>query len=162
MTPALRFSARACSSPDASGACPRRSSVRRRTTLHGTRRRRQRRFARFSWLPISLKHLRTAVDGYVMASTTTSTPPPASASTVGQSSAERQHGRASARGELLLKRDVRSAWLCLAVGVLIPLFALGTVYYGVRVRRFGREGTGVLLIALGLAVFLLRVILYLG
>ena len=66
------------------------------------------------------------------------------------------------RADLLGKRDVRSGWLCILLGVLIPLFALGGVFYGVRVLRVGKRGMGTALIVTGFTVFLTRLILYLG
>ena len=69
---------------------------------------------------------------------------------------------ARSRAELLGRRDVRSGWLCILLGLLIPLFALGGVFYGVRVLRDGRRGMGTALIATGFGVFLTRLLLYLG
>lgn len=69
---------------------------------------------------------------------------------------------ARSRGELLERRAIKSGWLCVAVGLLIPLFALGGVYYGVQVARAGRRNAGYTLVAVGLTVFTLRLAFYLS
>jgi hypothetical protein len=96
-----------------------------------------------------------------MPSTMESKPPPGSppAPAVPTTQPEPQ---GQARGDLLVKRHIRSGWLIIAVGLIVPLLALGGVYYGVKVIGLGRREMGALLIAVGLAVFLVRMILYLG
>ena len=67
-----------------------------------------------------------------------------------------------ARAELLARRNVKSAILCLVLGLLIPLAALVGSYYGLQVQRDGKTALGISLIVAGIAIFLARMIMYLG
>jgi hypothetical protein len=96
-----------------------------------------------------------------MGTTVTSKPPPGKPS-MDRPVAPPVQARGTARAELLLRRHVKSGWLCIAIGVIVPILALGGAFYGVRVRLFGRPGMGSALIVVGFTVFLARLILYLG
>jgi hypothetical protein len=100
---------------------------------------------------------------FVMAANTASKAPPGSSSpSAVVPTASEQTAQGKARAELLVRRHIRSGWLLIAIGVIVPILALGGPFYGVRVSRFGRRGAGAALIAVGFAVFLARLILWLG
>jgi len=68
----------------------------------------------------------------------------------------------TARRDLERKKLARSGWLALALGLMIPFFALGAALVGVGVSRSGNRVMGGVLIAAGLTVFTLRLALYKG
>jgi hypothetical protein len=98
----------------------------------------------------SVKPMLGRADGAVMTETHHETP-----QTVGGGTAARS------RADLLDDRAVKSGWLMVAIGVLVPLLALGGVFYGVQAARNGRRQAGYTLIFVGLLVFTVRMALYL-
>ena len=66
----------------------------------------------------------------------------------------------SARKELQQKKLVRSGWLALAVGLVVPFFALGAALVGLELSRAGLRTPGRVLIVAGLAIFAVRFALY--
>jgi len=69
---------------------------------------------------------------------------------------------AQPRAALLARRNVKSGILCLVLGVLIPLAALVGSYYGLQAYRDGKAAAGIALVLAGFAIFLGRMIMYLG
>lgn len=65
------------------------------------------------------------------------------------------------RSALVRQRSLRNGWLLVGVGLLIPVLALGGAYIGWSWRR--AEGGGhVALIAMGIGVFVVRLVLWLN
>ena len=67
-----------------------------------------------------------------------------------------------ARREVLLDRHVKTGWLLILVGLIVPVIAIGGALYGVGAVRSGRQKMGALLILAGLAVFAIRLTLWVG
>lgn len=65
------------------------------------------------------------------------------------------------RTEALQRRDLRRAWLLLALGLLIPLIALWGAYDGWMARKASPR-LGWTIVVLGVAIFAVRLALYVG
>jgi hypothetical protein len=65
------------------------------------------------------------------------------------------------RTAALQRRNLRNAWLCMLLGLLIPLLALLGAYLGWQVRETAPR-TAWTLVGVGIAIFVVRLALYLG
>jgi hypothetical protein len=65
------------------------------------------------------------------------------------------------RAELLQRRVARDGWLLLLVGLLLPVFALFAAVHGWRLRDADRRAA-MILVPAGIAVFVVRMVLWLG
>jgi hypothetical protein len=61
---------------------------------------------------------------------------------------------------LVLRRYVKSGWLTILVGILLPLLAAGGAYRGWRLIGWGRRSEGLPLLAVGTLVLLGRLALW--
>jgi hypothetical protein len=68
----------------------------------------------------------------------------------------------TARRDLQKKKLVKSGWLALALGLIVPFFAIGAALVGLEVSRSGDRTMGRVLIVAGLTIFTLRFALYVG
>ena len=59
------------------------------------------------------------------------------------------------------RRVARDGWLLLLVGLLIPVFALFAAFYGWQLRDADRRAA-MILVPAGIAVFVVRMVLWLG
>jgi FtsH-binding integral membrane protein len=65
------------------------------------------------------------------------------------------------RTEALQRRDLRRAWLLLALGLLIPLIALWGAYEGWTARKASPRLAWTI-VALGVVIFAVRLALFVG
>ena len=61
---------------------------------------------------------------------------------------------------LLQKRAIKSGWLMILAGILLPFFALGGAAYGIGLIRGDRREAGIPLVAVGVAIFVIRLALW--
>jgi hypothetical protein len=64
------------------------------------------------------------------------------------------------RSELIHRRYLRTGWLCVAAGVVIPVLAFVGVYRGWQLVRMGQRREGLPLFVLGAVVFFVRLALW--
>ena len=65
-----------------------------------------------------------------------------------------------ARADFLARRALLCGWLCVVPGAFLPLLALGGVFFGYQVIRYGRREQGITLIVAGVLVFAVRLALF--
>ncbi|MEA2386462.1 MAG: hypothetical protein QOJ22_636 [Thermoleophilaceae bacterium] len=68
----------------------------------------------------------------------------------------------TARRDLQVKKLIKSGWLAIAVGLVVPFFALGAAFVGSEVSKAGEKTMGRALIVTGLAIFTLRLAFWRG
>ena len=65
-----------------------------------------------------------------------------------------------ARADFLARRALLCGWLCVVPGAFLPLLALGGVFFGYQVIRYGRREAGLTLLVAGVLVFAVRLALF--
>jgi hypothetical protein len=65
-----------------------------------------------------------------------------------------------ARADYLARRALLCGWLCVVPGAFLPLLALGGVFFGYQVIRYGRREQGITLMVAGVLVFAVRLMLF--
>jgi hypothetical protein len=69
-------------------------------------------------------------------------------------------GITKTRSELVHRRFIKTGWLCVAAGVVIPVLAFVGVYRGWHLLRVGNRREGLPLFVTGAVIFVVRLALW--